>query len=200
MRVLKKKHAYPLQISSYEDGPAEMATTTTRKIVALTAAVCVDLSLFYAAGFGEVTSGGAPWHLARLWVAAALRCSAVTLVTVLALGALVPAVVRLVAVHCLLPAVFGAGAWALRGRCEGSDRGPAAADTVTRWLTCAGASLAAALFWEITFPDTGDDEAAGKEKKQKARVLFVRVVRMYRPQYPLMIGGFLFLSLAVICK
>uniref|UniRef100_A0A3P8QIP3 Transporter associated with antigen processing, subunit type a n=1 Tax=Astatotilapia calliptera TaxID=8154 RepID=A0A3P8QIP3_ASTCA len=38
------------------------------------------------------------------------------------------------------------------------------------------------------------------EKKQKARVLFMRVVRLYRHDYPLMLGGLVFLSLAVICE
>ncbi|XP_076005926.1 antigen peptide transporter 2a [Genypterus blacodes] len=173
-----------------------METTMSRKLVALAVAVCVDMLLFHAAGF--VALRGASWHLVRLWVAAVLRCLAVTLVTLLTLGTLRPVLIRFIAAHCLLSAVFETGTQALYGRFGESDCG-SVADTRC-WLMCAGASLAAALFWEITIPDTREDEAAGKEKKQKARDLFLRVVRMYKPQYPLMIGGFLFLSVAVICE
>ncbi|XP_062265275.1 antigen peptide transporter 2a [Platichthys flesus] len=164
------------------------------KAAALIAAVCVDLSLLYASGLVVTLSVSS--HLARLWVCAALRCSALTVLSLLALGDLKPLLLRVIAAYCLLPAVFETGSAALyheEGQCGRR------ADARCCWLLCAAASMAAALFWEITFPDT-DQAAAGKETKQKARVLFVRVLRLYRPDYLLLLGGSVFLSLAVVCE
>ncbi len=167
--------------------------TVTRKVVALAIAVCVDLSLFYASGF--VVTYSVFGHLARLWVSAALRCLALTAVTLFSLGDLKPLLVRFITAHSLLPAVFETGTIALY-----HEETPCGLLVDMRcWLMCAGASLAAALFWEITIPDT-DDAAAGKEKKQKARELFVRVLHLNKPDYHLLLGGLVFLSLAVICK
>ncbi len=164
-----------------------------RKFVTLVLAVCVDLSLFYASGL--VVSRSVSGRLTRLWVSAALRCLAVAAVTVLGLGELRPLLLRFIAAHSLLPAVFEAGTAALYH--EETQCGSLA--DARCWLLSAGASLAAALFWETTIPDT-DDAAAGKQTKQKARELFLRVLYMYKPYYHLLLGGLVFLSLAVICK
>lgn len=164
-----------------------------RKVVALTSTVCVDLSIFYASGF--VVTHGVFGHLSRLWVSAALRCLALTAIALFTLGDLKPVLIRFITLHSVLPATFETGTRALYH--EESQCGLLA--DVRCWLMCAGASLAAALFWELTIPDT-NDAAAGKEKKQKARVLFMRVLRLYKPYYLMLFGGFVFLSLAVICK
>lgn len=161
------------------------------KVAALTLAVFVDLSLFYACVFTHGVLG----HITGVWVSAALRCSALTGLCLLILGHIKPLLVRVIAVHSLLPAVFETGLRALQH--EQSQCGRMAG--IRCWLLGTAASLAAALFWEITIPDS-DEAAAGKEKKQKARVLFMRVLRLYRPDYPLMLGGLVFLSLAAICK
>ncbi|GAA6234397.1 antigen peptide transporter 2-like [Lates japonicus] len=167
--------------------------TIIHKVAALTLAVCVDLSLFYASGF--VVTHSVFGHLARLWLTAALRCSALIAVGLFSLGDLRPLLIRLITAHSLLPAVFGTGTKALYH--EESQCGQVAG--MHCWMVCTGASLAAALFWEITIPDS-DEAAAGKENKQKARELFMRVVRLYRPYYHMLCGGFVFLSLAVICE
>lgn len=172
---------------------AGSTATTIRKVVTLILAVCVDLSLFYASGC--VVAHCVFGHLARLWVSAALRCLALTAVTLLSLGDLKPLLIRFITVHSLLPAVFETGSKALYH--EETQCGFLA--DMRCWLMCAGASLAAALFWEITIPDT-DDETADKETKQQSRKLFVRVLLMYKPYYRLLLGGFVFLSLAVTCK
>uniref|UniRef100_A0A3Q1EZA8 Transporter associated with antigen processing, subunit type a n=1 Tax=Acanthochromis polyacanthus TaxID=80966 RepID=A0A3Q1EZA8_9TELE len=168
-------------------------TTTMHKIAALILGLCVDLSLFYASGFAVTHSVFG--NLARLWVSAALRWLALAAVTLLTLGELKPLLNRFITAHSLLPAVFETGSKALYT--EESQCGQV---TDARcWMMAAGASLAAALFWEITAPD--DDEAAtGKDKKQKARVLFMRVLYMFKPHYLLLLGGLVFLSLAVICE
>ncbi|XP_037330989.2 antigen peptide transporter 2-like [Pungitius pungitius] len=170
----------------------EMAKIT-RKGVALVSAVCVDLSLFYAAGL--VATRSVFGHFARLWVHAALRCSALSAVTLLTLGDLNPLLIRVIASHSLLPAVFETGTKALYH--EDTECGPAAGARC--WLVCAAASLLAALFWEITVPDA-EDAAAGDEKKQKARVLFGRVLGLYKPEYLLLFGGLVMLTLAVLCE
>ncbi|KAM9738051.1 antigen peptide transporter 2a [Menidia menidia] len=168
-----------------------MAGTTIRKALALVLTVFVDFSLFHASGLVVIHSVFG--HLARLWVSAALRWSAVTVVALLILGDLRPRLIRFLTAYSLLPAVFESGSAAFYR--EESQCGRA---TDARcWLACGAASLAAALFWEITIPDP-DEEAAEKEQKQKSRVLFMRVLRLYRPDYPLLLGGFVFLSLAVL--
>ncbi|KAF7652766.1 hypothetical protein LDENG_00092530, partial [Lucifuga dentata] len=172
-----------------------MAATIIRRIVALTVAVCVDLSLFYAAGFA--VTGSASWNLARLWVSAAFRCFGVSVVTLLTLGNLTPVLIRFITAHSLLSAVYETGTKAIHGRHVASE---CALPDARCWMMSGGAALAAALFWETIIPDTNGDEAAGKEEKQKSRVLFLRVLRMFKPHYPLLIGGFLFLALAVTCE
>ncbi|CAK6971626.1 antigen peptide transporter 2a [Scomber scombrus] len=172
---------------------ADNTATIFRKVVALTSAVFVDLSLFYASGF--VATYGVFGHLLRLWVFAGLRCLALTAVTLFTLGDFKPVLVRFITAHSVLPAVFETGTSVLYH--EESQCGLLA--DARCWLMCAGASLAAALFWELTIPDS-NDEAAGKEKKQKSRVLFMRVLWLYKPYYLMLFGGFVFLSLAVICE
>ncbi|TKS89112.1 Antigen peptide transporter 2 [Collichthys lucidus] len=155
--------------------------------------VCVDLSLFYASGFEVIHRIFG--HVTRIWLSAALRCLALTVVTRLSLGELKPLLIRFITVHSLLPAVFETGTKVLYH--EETQCGLLA--DMRCWLMGTGASLAAALFWEMTIPDS-DDAAAGKEKKQKSRELFVRVLHLYKPDYPLLLGGLVFLSLAVICE
>uniref|UniRef100_A0A3B5MCA7 Transporter associated with antigen processing, subunit type a n=1 Tax=Xiphophorus couchianus TaxID=32473 RepID=A0A3B5MCA7_9TELE len=167
--------------------------TTIYKVFALTLAVCVDLSLFYASGFAGIHN--VLGHFAHLWLSAALRWSAVTITTLLVLGDPNPLLIRFITAYSLLPAVYETGTRVLYR--EESPCGPVA--DIRCWLMFAGASLGAALFWEITIPDS-DEEAGSKAQKQKSRVLFMRVLHLYRPDYPKMLGGLVFLSLAVICE
>lgn len=193
---MKPKTLVPQQSGSYEDDcQSKMAHSTAimRKVVTLILAVCVDLSLFYASGFEVIHRIFG--HVTRIWVSAALRCLALTVVTGLSLGELKPLLIRFITVHSLLPAVFETGTKVLY---HAETQCGLLAD-MRCWLMGTGASLAAALFWEMTIPDS-DDAAAGKEKKQKSRELFVRVLHLYKPDYPLLLGGLVFLSLAVICK
>ncbi|XP_070777592.1 antigen peptide transporter 2a [Enoplosus armatus] len=194
---MKTKRLLLRQSRSYEDDRlwkmADSTATIMHKVVGLISAVCVDLSLFYASGC--VATHSVFGHLARLWVSAGLRFLALTAVTLFSLGDLKPLLIRFIMTHSLVPAVFETGTKALYH--EETQCG-LSADTRC-WLMCAGASLAAALFWEITIPDT-DDAAAGKENKQKARVLFVRVLGLHKPYYHMLLGALVFLSLAVICE
>ncbi|XP_075867347.1 antigen peptide transporter 2a isoform X2 [Nelusetta ayraudi] len=165
--------------------------TAIRSVVALIVSVAVDISLFYASGC--FVSLGAFGRLACVWLFAALRCLAPCVVTRLCLGRLKPNLIRFTVTHGLLPAVFESGSRALHHQ----ETQCALAADARCWLMCAGASLAAALFWEITIPDK-DGEAADKDTRQRSRELFVRVLLLYKPHYHLLLGGLLFLSLAVI--
>lgn len=164
-----------------------------RVAVSVLLSISVDLSLLYASGY--VAASGALGNLARLWVCAALRCLALTTGGVLAVGRVKPLLLRLAAVHGSLLAVFESGSRALHA--EGSRCGFQA--DARCWLVSAGASLAAAVFWELTFPEA-DGEDNDESKKQESRKLFVRVLVLYKPFYRLLAGGFLFLSLAVACE
>uniref|UniRef100_A0A3B3VQB3 Transporter associated with antigen processing, subunit type a n=1 Tax=Poecilia latipinna TaxID=48699 RepID=A0A3B3VQB3_9TELE len=168
------------------------ALTTIHKVFALTLAVCVDLFLFYASGFAGIHN--VLGLFAHLWLSAALRWSAVTITTLLVLGDPNPLLIRFITAYSLLPAVYETGTRVLYR--EESPCGPVA--DIRCWLMFAGASLGAALFWEITIPDS-DEEAGSKAQKQKSRVLFMRVVHLFKPDYPKLFGGFVFLSLAVFC-
>uniref|UniRef100_A0A672YS61 Antigen peptide transporter 2-like n=1 Tax=Sphaeramia orbicularis TaxID=375764 RepID=A0A672YS61_9TELE len=164
-----------------------------RKLLALTLAVIVDLCVFYASG--SAVSLSVFGYFARLWLTAALRCLALTAVTLFTLGDLTPVPVRFIVTHSALPAVFETGTRVVYQE----ESGCGLALDVWCWLMSTGASVAAALFWEVILPDT-DEEAAGKKNKQKARVLFMRVLWLCKPEYPLLFGGFIFLTLAVLCE
>ncbi|KAM3595664.1 uncharacterized protein V6R79_000772 [Siganus canaliculatus] len=172
---------------------ADNTDTMTRKVIVLLLAATVDLSLFYASGCAVTRSVFG--HVARLWLFAALRCLSLAAVTLLSLRHIRPSLIRLIAAHSFLLAVFETGTKALYH--EETQCGLLAGAHC--WIICAGASLAAALFWEITIPDT-EDAKDGKETKQKARELFVRVLLLYKPLYHLLLGGLVFLSSAVVCE
>uniref|UniRef100_A0AAX7SQM8 Transporter associated with antigen processing, subunit type a n=1 Tax=Astatotilapia calliptera TaxID=8154 RepID=A0AAX7SQM8_ASTCA len=143
----------------------------------------VDLLLFYASGFAVFHSVFG--HFTRLWLCAALRWLALIGVSLLTLGVPKALLIRFITVHSLLPAVFETGTNAFyREESECGQLGD-----VRCWLMFSGASLAAALFWEITIPDT-DEEAQPVKRRNKRR----------EHDYPLMLGGLVFLSLAVICE
>nr|XP_015829499.2 antigen peptide transporter 2a isoform X2 [Nothobranchius furzeri] len=172
---------------------AGKAVTTSHKLLALILAVFIDLSFFYASGFVEINR--AFGNLVRLWIFAALRWSAISFTGLLILGDLTPVLIRFITVHSLLPAVLETGTRALHR--EESQCSQVV--DVRCWMVFAGASLGAALFWEITIPDS-DEEAESKEQKHKSRVLLMRVLRLYKPDYPLLFGGVVFLSLAALCE
>uniref|UniRef100_A0A674MSC9 Transporter associated with antigen processing, subunit type a n=1 Tax=Takifugu rubripes TaxID=31033 RepID=A0A674MSC9_TAKRU len=163
-----------------------------RLAVSLALAVLVDLSLFFASGC--VDALGVFGNLTRLWLCAALRCLALTAVVLLGVGELKPLLIRFTAVHSALPAVLESASRALYH--EGTRCGFPA--DVRCWVMFAGASLAAAMFWELAIPDTDEDN--DDNKKQESKQLFVRVLVLYKPFYHLLAGGFLFLALAVTCK
>lgn len=149
-----------------------------------------DVALFYASGAPFTHAVGV---YARLWGLAAVRFVSLSILTVLTLGEVTPVLTRVISTLSLLPAVYETGARLLYD--EGTDC--ALSSDWCCWLMGAVATVTAALFWEITIPDA-DEAASEKKSKQKSRVLFVRVLRLFRQDLPLLLGGLLFLTLAVL--
>uniref|UniRef100_A0A674BX75 Transporter associated with antigen processing, subunit type a n=1 Tax=Salmo trutta TaxID=8032 RepID=A0A674BX75_SALTR len=119
--------------------------------------------------------------------------------TLLTLGSIKPVFKRWLAVHCFLAPVYETGRRMLYGSSPERVYGSLGLGSPSLWLLCTVAAAAAALFWETTFPDS-NGESNGKQKTQKARVLFMRVLYFYRPDTLLLVGAFIFLSLAVLCE
>ncbi|KAK0145804.1 Antigen peptide transporter 2 [Merluccius polli] len=158
--------------------------------LALAAAVCADLSVFTALGRGGGGGGGS----AGLWAGAVLRGLVLLTLARLTGAAARPALVRFAAVHCLVAPVLQSGRDLLRGGAAGSglDWGD-----VRTWATCAAASVAGCLFWELSTAAGGAGEEEQEEKRRAE--LFARVLRMYKPDVVLLLGAFSFLLFSVLC-
>ncbi|XP_037128541.1 antigen peptide transporter 2-like [Syngnathus acus] len=168
-------------------------SSALRKAFAVTLALVADACLVHGTA-PLVRAGSLLWL--SVWLLAFIRCClALTAVYFLNLGQVPPAPARFLALHSALPAALESLAAAVR--LGDHPCGATSAAGVARcWMMCAGLSLAAALFWEGWFPDS----SGAKKKRQKPRVLFMRVVRMYRPDLALLLGGFGFLTLAAVCE
>uniref|UniRef100_A0A8C7PEA1 Transporter associated with antigen processing, subunit type a n=1 Tax=Oncorhynchus mykiss TaxID=8022 RepID=A0A8C7PEA1_ONCMY len=170
---------------------------------AVAVVLCVDITTFCAPGFGESISKTGPktfdtfGNVVRLWVVSGIRLVLLLGLSLLTLGSIKPVFKRWLAVHCFLAPVYETGRLILYGGSTESACGSLGGPSL--WLLCTAAAAAAALFWETTFPDS-NGESNGKEKTQKARVLFMRVLHFYRPDTLLLVGAFIFLSLAVLCE
>uniref|UniRef100_A0A4W5L5E0 Transporter associated with antigen processing, subunit type a n=1 Tax=Hucho hucho TaxID=62062 RepID=A0A4W5L5E0_9TELE len=172
-------------------------------VFAMAVGLCIDITTFCATGFGASISITGPirfyvfGNLLRLWVVAGIRLVLLFGVSLVTLGSIKPVLKRWLAVHCFLAPVYETGQLMLHGSSPESAYGSLGGPSL--WALCTAAAAAAALFWEKTFPDS-DEESNGKEKTQKARVLFMRVLHFYRPDTLLLVGAFIFLSLAVLCE
>lgn len=165
--------------------------------------LCIDITTFCATGLGASISKTGPisfdvfGNLVRLWVEAGIRLVLLFGLSLLTLGSIKPVLKRWLAVHCFLAPVYETGKLMLHGSSPESPYGSLGGPSL--WLLCTAAAAAAALFWEKTFPDS-KEESNGKEKTQKARALFMRVLYFYRPDTLLLVGAFIFLALAVLSK
>ena len=162
--------------------------------------IAADLLITF--GLHGATKYSASVCLTQLWIMAGIRW--------LFLGMIFPACLgingnvllqRCAATMCLLCPVFETGAVILLARYPQNWSGCLSSPGKTVIATIATGT--ACLFWEVSFPDgVGKvlEGSKGTEKKQKARALFIRVIRYSRPDAPVLSGAFLFLALAVICK
>uniref|UniRef100_A0A674BXA3 Transporter associated with antigen processing, subunit type a n=1 Tax=Salmo trutta TaxID=8032 RepID=A0A674BXA3_SALTR len=164
--------------------------------------LCIDITTL---AFGASISKTGPrtfdafGNVVRQWVVAGIRLVLLLGLTLLTLGSIKPVFKRWLAVHCFLAPVYETGRRMLYGSSPERVYGSLGLGSPSLWLLCTVAAAAAALFWETTFPDS-NGESNGKQKTQKARVLFMRVLYFYRPDTLLLVGAFIFLSLAVLCE
>lgn len=166
-----------------------------RKVLVFACILCIDLFIVYTLDLGgtllKSRTRNLDYNLLRQWVESVLRCTLLYTGSVFFKDATDPLMKRWIVVHCFISSVYETG----RSNLFGNYR----LDKFNTWLVGSVAAALACLFWEITLPDTNGD-AKGKENKQKARVLFMRVIRLYRPDYILLCGAFVFLALAVLCE
>nr|AYM45146.1 ATP-binding cassette subfamily B member 3a [Carassius auratus] len=157
--------------------------------------LCVDIILVYTLDLGgtllKSRTGNLDYNLFLQWAESALRCALLSAGSVLYKDASDPLIRRWITVHCFIGSVYETGRLALFDNYR--------LDKLNSWLVGTVAAALACLFWEITLPDT-NGESNGKERKQKARVLFIRVIRLYRPDYLFLCGAFVFLAFAVLCE
>ncbi|XP_029587596.1 antigen peptide transporter 2-like [Salmo trutta] len=169
---------------------------------AMAVGLCIDITTL---AFGASISKTGPrtfdafGNVVRQWVVAGIRLVLLLGLTLLTLGSIKPVFKRWLAVHCFLAPVYETGRRMLYGSSPERVYGSLGLGSPSLWLLCTVAAAAAALFWETTFPDS-NGESNGKQKTQKARVLFMRVLYFYRPDTLLLVGAFIFLSLAVLCE
>ncbi|XP_023832465.1 antigen peptide transporter 2 [Salvelinus sp. IW2-2015] len=169
---------------------------------AMAVGLCIDITTL---AFGASISKTGPrtfdtfGNVVRLWVVAGIRLVLLLGLSLLTLGSIKPVFKRWLAVHCFLAPVYETGRLMLYGSSPERAYGSLGLGSPSLWLLCTVAAAAAALFWETTFPDS-NGESNGKQKTQKARVLFMRVLIFYRPDTLLLVGAFIFLSLAVLCE
>ncbi|XP_055732265.1 antigen peptide transporter 2-like [Salvelinus fontinalis] len=169
---------------------------------AMAVGLCIDITTL---AFGASISKTEPrtfdtfGNVVRLWVVAGIRLVLLLGLSLLTLGSIKPVFKRWLAVHCFLAPVYETGRLMLYGSSPERAYGSLGLGSPSLWLLCTVAAAAAALFWETTFPDS-NGESNGKENTQKARVLFMRVLIFYRPDTLLLVGAFIFLSLAVLCE
>ncbi|XP_061110025.1 antigen peptide transporter 2a isoform X2 [Conger conger] len=172
------------------------------------AAICLDLAvcsaLHYVAKFGLPPSlSPSGWQsLAQIWMLAGLRWALVRLFCVVLTKSGSKAVLhRCVTAICLLGPVYESGLLALFEKHPEHWSGSLSSPGKT--LIAATATAIASLFWEVNFPDSRGDACGmsnGTERKQRARALFMRVIRYSIPDALFLCGAFVFLAFAVICE
>uniref|UniRef100_A0A8C2A3H3 ABC-type antigen peptide transporter n=1 Tax=Cyprinus carpio TaxID=7962 RepID=A0A8C2A3H3_CYPCA len=166
-----------------------------RKVLVFACVLCVDIIIVYTLDLGgtflKSRTRNLDYNLFRQWAESALRCTLLSAGATLYKDAADPLMRRWVTVHCFIGSVYETGRLALFDNYR--------LDKFNSWLVGTVAAALACLFWEVTLPDT-NGESNGKERKQKARVLFIRVIRLSKPDYLLLCGAFVFLTLAVLCE
>lgn len=183
---------------SYARELFSVTTATTcnmRKVLVFACILCVDIIIVYTLNLGAALlksrTRNLDHNLLRQWAESGLRCTLLYAGSMLHKDAADPLIRRWITVHCFIASVYETGRLALFDNYR--------LDKFNLWLVGTVAAALACLFWEVTLPDT-NGESNGKERKQWARVLFIRVIRLYRPDYILLCGAFVFLALAVLCE
>ncbi|XP_026145433.1 antigen peptide transporter 2-like [Carassius auratus] len=163
-----------------------------RNFLVLACIICLDLIIVYSLDLGGTlftSRTNFDYNLLRQWAESGLRFTMLYAGSVLYKDAAHLLNRRWILIHCFIGSVYETGRSVLFDNSR--------LDKLNSWLVGTVAAALACVFWEITLPDT-NGESNGKERKQKARVLFIRVIRLYKPDYILLFGAFVFLALAVL--
>ncbi|KAK7124382.1 hypothetical protein R3I94_018678 [Phoxinus phoxinus] len=168
-----------------------------QKVLVFACILCVDIIIVYTLDLGgtllKSRTRNLDHNLLRQWAESGLRCTLLYAGSMLSKDAAGPLIRRWITVHCFIASVYETGRLALFDNYR--------LDKFNMWLVGTVAAALACLFWEVMLPDTnGESNGNGKDRKQRARVLFIRVIRFYKPDYILLCGAFVFLALAVLCE
>lgn len=166
------------------------------KLLVAALAVVTDLFIVYVLELlgtqlrGQVRASDGGAALLSRWTEAVLRCS--LLCSLFHWRDVRERLMkRWVMTHCFITAVYETGRLTLLGSWP--------LEKFTMWLVGSVAAALGCVFWETLFPES-NGENSSKENKQKARVLFMRVIDFYKPDCLFLIGASLFLALAVLCE
>ncbi|XP_077051207.1 antigen peptide transporter 2a [Siphateles boraxobius] len=166
-----------------------------QKVLVFPCILCVDIIIVYTLDLGGTLlkshTRNLDHNLLRQWVESGLRCTLLYAGSMLSKEVAGPFIRRWMTVHCFIASVYETGRLALFDNYR--------LDKFNMWLVGTVAAALACLFWEVMLPDT-NGESNGKERKQRARDLFIRVIRFYKPDYIILCGAFVFLALAVLCE
>ncbi|KAG5264902.1 hypothetical protein AALO_G00259280 [Alosa alosa] len=161
-----------------------------------TLAVCVDFIVYYVLDhrllLGEFHEENTYTNLLRKWVSSGIRWVILHGVTHLVTNGSSVFLKRMLTTHCLLGPIFWTGRMVL------FDSHPL--EKSWFWLLNFLAAASACIFWELSCPDKSCQSDGEKKGQTASRVLFKRVILLYRPDYILLFGAFVFLSLAVLCE
>lgn len=159
-------------------------------------AVCADFIVLYVLDFASRHLSHEPrtsydaYTLVGQWLGGVLRWACLFLLSHVYKNATGSVFRQWATVHCFISPVYETGRFALLGTSQ--------IGKFEMWLVGSIAAALGCLFWEILLPDTKSKN--NDETKQKARVLFMRVIYFYKPDFFILIGASVFLALAVLCK
>ncbi|XP_060716371.1 antigen peptide transporter 2-like [Tachysurus vachellii] len=159
-------------------------------------AVFTDLVVVYVLDLvfthlrGKVSSLDGGGDLVRQWTEAVLRCALLCSLFYWK-DVRERLMKRWVMAHCFITPVYETGRLTLFGNWP--------MEKFAMWMVGSVAAALGCLFWETLLPES-NEESRGKENKQKARVLFMRVIHLYKPDYLFLFGASIFLALAVLCE
>nr|CAD58764.1 novel protein similar to human transporter 2, ATP-binding cassette, sub-family B (MDR/TAP2) [Danio rerio] len=156
--------------------------------------LCVDIVIVYTLDLGgtllKFPTRNMSYNLLRQWAESGLRCTLLYTGFTLSKNAAAPLIRRWVIVHCFIGSVYETLRFALFYY---------SLEKINSWIVGTMAAALACIFWENMLPDSSTTNNE-KEPKQRARVLLFRVIRLYKPDYLLLCGAFIFLASAVLCE
>uniref|UniRef100_A0AAY5ENH6 Transporter associated with antigen processing, subunit type a n=1 Tax=Electrophorus electricus TaxID=8005 RepID=A0AAY5ENH6_ELEEL len=168
-----------------------------RRYLVFAFTICTDFFMLYMLDFVDTClrcrqrSLDGTDKLVRQWVKSVLRWALLYTASIFYTDLRGSVAKRWILTHCFIGPMYETGRLALFGNYPLAK--------FDMWLVGSVAAALGCLFWEMLFPDS-NGESNGKERKQKARVLFMRVIHLYQPDYLLLIGASVFLALAVLCE